>query len=1131
MFTRQQTCSKCVQRARSPSCLLKTAHSMVILLWLVVLLTVGVAKSQKKATQRQGQSNALLFTSNYDMASANLQRPQKPITAVGSSKHPAEEVYSNPVKAKINQQDLNKWSLNNHRATMDTILNREPALKTDEDKHDETEVRFQSLYTRHPHLERLKYSQHYGRIRVKTTNNSRRIYLTPHDFFRCGHCICFKPEGHDDKVHADCIKYKNHVILSIPDYLPDNIFRLDMDYNPIRHFETNVLARYKSLLTVKAPHNKFRTLHAKDCLLVVNVQYLDLSYNNLSTVEDGALSCMPNLTQLILKRNLLTALRNATLAGLGKLIMLNLAKNKIHTIEAGAFLPSASILDLDLSANERLSLNHKYVETFRPLASLKILYIQGCTSLGGNYPTDVLLALPNLQELTVNGEKHAFDSKLSALGNLTKLTLGKSAACWTKNFTKAYFNGLAHLRSLTIYDCRAKEYSPHMFDDNPRITEFELAYEMRDMKNVFPILCYLSNLERIRSVKIIHTRKHALLDPLITLSPKDVECLNKMKHLVSLSLEHNAISQVGRVFALGLPPSLETLNLRGNLLISFQSMMYLLTTIPQILPNLKVLREDNQGEEPDHNPGNSLEQEWPKNSDLEDYSSRRSIFDLNSIEAQTSLLVARKPFTQNFDAPKPIPLNSSKYLDVYSATNVFNFGLHIFDGQQRVQSGLLNVSSTLVTNWGVYPVLYMPKLTVIADLSDNRCEYLKNTFFLENNSLVELYAGGNFLGPQLSKDENGTKFAKLTNLEVLDLSRNHVFYLPWLLFKGLPNVRVLNLASNNIETFHVRIQHMKSLLFVDLSKNSLTSISENTRDELDSLARIGPISIDLTYNPLPCTCGGYELLRWMSLTQVRILNKDFLTCENKTELVGDLSERVLALQRLCISRKLLIMAASFSCAILFFIVGFVWVFQKRWWILYTWNRAVSHFYGYKTLSGPRARRRRGEDISRERSVPQYTFDAFFVYTASTCDFVLDKCLDELEVVRSHRLCVEDRDFLPGSYLPCNITSAVRSSRTTVVVIDENFRSAGWTQYAVEMAQVEAVRSKRNVLHLLLVGSPPDGHLPNPYLKVFRQGQFSELPPDECSPNVHRKFWDSFSQMLGHTDGSRSGPSPRLVLSD
>ena len=1081
------------------------------------LLVVTSVYNQAKVYGRQNHSSVLRFISNGETDTQNLNSfltrqkfgsvmegfGGKLETLRSRKKKTGEDEHSNATEAT----GATVFEKREHHTDVgDTMsISGNSPISNDQSFLDGLEDAIETVDTlsplsiAEPVWEALKLTGQFSNENVLKRKYSGASNHQPVDFFRCDSCLCFR-SSEDQMVYAICRKKKTEKVSlgGIPQDLPLDTVYIDMDGNRIKHFRMSALASYKSLLTVKAPRNEIIDITAKNCSSPIRLQNLDLSYNNISNLEDGVLSCLPDLTHLNLRWNRITDLRPGSLAGLTKLKTLDLAYNELFQLHAGAFLHSPGLKRLDLSFNLHLSVSNKHSEIFEPLTALEVFNIQGCISTG-IYPTEVLLQLPALRQLSVNGEKHPFDSRLSQLKNFTKLVIGTNKHrhhnCWTSNFTSSYFGGLVHLESVKIHGCRAIEFSNLMFHNNTRIVYFEFSYGVTLPNTLFDILCYLPQ-NNIRYIDISKNINEPFCGPLIVLTSREVKCLSKMKNLVSLNMDKNSISQVSMSFTMGLPASLEKLSLRGNLLTASQSLLIQVLQLPGSFPNLKELYENAQGVQSLKAPTQNL---WRDSSHLAKWDRSEKFAGSNTSSVR---------YGYGF-----------RHLYIYEASRTVNIGLDVFK-RKKLQVDVIDFSNTFISKWGDSPVGHVPEKTLVANLSYNKCAYFRNSFFKANNSLVKLYAESNFLGPLLSRDIHGSKLSRLRNLEYLDLSRNHLFALPWRLFQGIPSLRILKLRSNDINHIDIHIAHMTHLIFLDLAKNSISSISERTRNELDYLAANGNISIDLTYNPLPCTCDGLELLSWMSTTRVRILYKDFLVCENSNkgrELLGDVSTRLENLHSDCISKILLILACSFSLAVLMLLTGFVWVFQKRWWIVYMRNLAISHFFGHRK--------------ARNRSTSPYTFDAFFVYSDSGCDFVLDECLEELEENRGHRLCVEDRDFLAGSYVPCNITSAVRSSRTTLVVLDEHFRAEGWVQYAVEMAQVEAVRSKRDVLHLLFMGSPPDGCLPGAYLKVLRQGRFSEVPPRGCSPDVREKFWDRLSQLIGHTELRRNRPHPRLEVTD
>ncbi|KAK3853054.1 hypothetical protein Pcinc_040386, partial [Petrolisthes cinctipes] len=116
------------------------------------------------------------------------------------------------------------------------------------------------------------------------------------------------------------------------------------------------------------------------------------------------------------------------------------------------------------------------------------------------------------------------------------------------------------------------------------------------------------------------------------------------------------------------------------------------------------------------------------------------------------------------------------------------------------------------------------------------------------------------------------------NLEWLELGHNKLDHIPSHAFRPLHNLRQLDLESNKInvmqeDTFRgygdtINIPKIPNLAFMDLhslewlklSHNELTSLHEDTvQPILDTLTMI-----DVSYNPLKCSCELLWLRRWLS---------------------------------------------------------------------------------------------------------------------------------------------------------------------------------------------------------------------------------------------------------------------------
>lgn len=154
---------------------------------------------------------------------------------------------------------------------------------------------------------------------------------------------------------------------------------------------------------------------------LVNLKMLELSNNQIETIDDFTFANQTSLSHLHMRGNKLTTIRRDTFSGLKHLNELNLNNNEIDTIENGAFANLSELHDLYLNRNKLKVLND---HVFDGLTALKLLWIAynqlenvgNCLwtltsieeiNLGYNNITDIDLAkfktLPRLNRLDLRG--------------------------------------------------------------------------------------------------------------------------------------------------------------------------------------------------------------------------------------------------------------------------------------------------------------------------------------------------------------------------------------------------------------------------------------------------------------------------------------------------------------------------------------------------------------------------------------------------------------------------------------------------------------------------------------------------------------------------------------------------------
>jgi len=126
----------------------------------------------------------------------------------------------------------------------------------------------------------------------------------------------------------------------------------------------------------------------------------------------------------------------------------------------------------------------------------------------------------------------------------------------------------------------------------------------------------------------------------------------------------------------------------------------------------------------------------------------------------------------------------------------------------------------------------------------------------------ELHLAGN---PLVITESEPLLPRPLYNVQVLDLSKCNLKYLPKNAFKSTPKITKLNLSGNHLGSdsrdmeFITQLPHLETL---DLSNCNLNKLSPHVFSNNPNLT-----SLKLTGNPWKCDCVIYELWEWASVTK------------------------------------------------------------------------------------------------------------------------------------------------------------------------------------------------------------------------------------------------------------------------
>ncbi|XP_059179145.1 toll-like receptor 4 [Physella acuta] len=441
-------------------------------------------------------------------------------------------------------------------------------------------------------------------------------------------------------------------------------------------------------------------------------------------------------------------------------------------------------------------------------------------------------------------------------------------------------------------------------------------------------------------------------------------------------------------------------------------------------------------------------------------------------------------------------------LQILLAPQYLHFGLYILFCKIDEKSNLhqLDFYSSFISHWGTGE---LPKKVKYANFANNYCRNLTKHFFSKNNELEILLLRNNVLGDVFATDSHGEIFSNLGKLQHINLSKNSIYKIPREFFRGLKSVEIIILSQNNIQVLNVSFASTMNLKFINLSRNSIFAITKNTLHDLDNIAVQHTIFVDLTMNPLPCTCPGLPMIFWLASTNVYLLSKDLLTCvdeENNVIKIGSLERRLKSLQRHCASKELTPIVSLFSGVCIALIVSLLTLYRFRWRLRYLRTVAIVKLFGFE----PKLPKN-----------PRYKYDAYIIYTDETRNFAQQDCVHELEVKRGHRLCIEERDFMPGTYTVSAIVSAVQNSAKTVPVVTPEFYDGEYAEYSLKMAVMEEIFSKRSVLHLCIYQPVSADDMTRDLLAAMKKNHFTEFPADDhLAAEARLIFWNDMSSAIG-----------------
>lgn len=283
-----------------------------------------------------------------------------------------------------------------------------------------------------------------------------------------------------------------------------------------------------------------------------NLEFLDVSHNQLVSLDKENFSALKHLRILLLNRNMISTLQNETFRGLSNLTILQLNENILEDIPPGVFSHLSKLELLDLSQNRMSSIDDN---AFAGLKNLKTLLLRDNKLT--HIPSDSFQPLSKLfkLDLGLNSFEDIPENSFSHLNELQQLCLD---GCVIRSIQYGAFKWLNSLLVLHLHDNELKDIPTKALFDVIRLEELHIGQnKFRELK--------FQSFQRLKYLRTIVINGSPLLERI------DKGAFADNTNLKTVEINHNKFLRHIQVGAFDNLPNVQHVSLRGN---AFQTLQY-----------------------------------------------------------------------------------------------------------------------------------------------------------------------------------------------------------------------------------------------------------------------------------------------------------------------------------------------------------------------------------------------------------------------------------------------------------------------------------------------------------------------------------------------------------------------------
>ncbi|KAM4014426.1 toll-like receptor 2 isoform 1-T3 [Anomaloglossus baeobatrachus] len=413
----------------------------------------------------------------------------------------------------------------------------------------------------------------------------------------------------------------------------------------------------------------------------------------------------------------------------------------------------------------------------------------------------------------------------------------------------------------------------------------------------------------------------------------------------------------------------------------------------------------------------------------------------------------------------------------------------------------------------------LPKIQTF-NISNNQIDSLKTISLLTASwsKLTKVDMADNFIGSlnETCVWKNNIKILILINnlltmdvfnclpvtLEYLDMSNSQLDRLDINYFHQATNLTQLILRNNKIKFIPTGWQS-PNLQVLALEGNSFGVIDQGSFQNLNQLR-----SLTAGNNPYHCTCDLHAFI-------TETLNEGSLTlsdwpenyyCYHPPDLLDTRIESYSPGKLQCDVRLVVAVSVSVTAFVVIICMLLCYRFDVPWYLRATFQIIQSKYRSKK-----------------DQETREFAYHAFISYSYSDADWVRGVLLPRLENSSPpYRVCIHERDFLPGKWIIDNIIENIENSRKIIFVLSHNFVNSEWCNYELYFAHQRAIGHAFEDVILVVKEDVSMEDLPKRFCrlrKMLSTKTYLEWPLEE---NRQPFFWVQLKSILGKSHQSPSG---------